>query len=87
MKAQHRDPKQLVMCGQDGAGQIVEAVLALLAPVALPVSLRVIMAVASYRHCLIAGSGQPQATNDGAPAHSNPRRQSATRGSPGMTRT
>jgi hypothetical protein len=60
MKAQHRDPKQLVMCGQDGAGQIVEAVLALLAPVALPVSLRVIMAVASYRHCLIAGSGRPQ---------------------------
>jgi hypothetical protein len=53
MKAQHRDPKQLVMCGQDGAGQIVEAVLALLAPVALPVSLRVIMAVASYRPVLL----------------------------------
>jgi hypothetical protein len=51
MKAQHRNPKQLVMCGQGGAGQIVEAVLALLAPVALPASLRVIMAVASYRHC------------------------------------
>ena len=49
VKAQDPGPKRLVMAGQNGAGQIIEATLALLAPIALPMPLRVIMAVTSHR--------------------------------------
>jgi hypothetical protein len=39
----------LVTSGQDSASQIIEAALALLAPVALPMPLSVVMPVASHR--------------------------------------
>ena len=49
VKAKYPDPKRLMVSSQDGAGQIIEATLALLAPIALPMPLRVIMAVTSHR--------------------------------------
>ena len=45
------DPSRLVMAGQNAAGQIIKAALALLAPVALPMPLRVIVPVAPPRRC------------------------------------
>jgi hypothetical protein len=44
------------MSGQNGAGQIIEAVLALLAPIALTMPLGVIMAVASYGGAVTVGA-------------------------------
>jgi hypothetical protein len=44
------------MSGQNGAGQIVEAALALLAPIALPMPLRVVMPMASHRGAVTVGA-------------------------------
>ena len=49
VQAQHPDPQRLVMAGQDGAGQVVEAGAARRAAVALPVRLGVVPAVAGDR--------------------------------------
>src|SRR4051812_20280520 len=49
VQAQNPDPQRLVMAGQDGAGQVVEAGAAGGAAVALPVRLGVVPAVAGDR--------------------------------------
>src|SRR3954451_6958444 len=59
VKAQHPDPQRLVVARQHRAGQVVEATRASLAPIALPVRLRVIAAVAY--HGVAAASGAANA--------------------------
>src|SRR3954454_11197587 len=59
VEAQHPDAQRLVVPGQDGAGQVVEAVRARLAAVALPLRLRVVTAVA--HHGVAAASGAADA--------------------------
>lgn len=49
VQAQHPDPQRLVMSGQNGPGQIVEAGSAGRASVALPMPLRLIMAITGDR--------------------------------------
>ena len=48
VQAQHPDPQRLVVPGQHGAGEIVEAPRTGLAPVALAVRLRVVAAVTHH---------------------------------------
>jgi hypothetical protein len=47
VETKYPEPKRLVMAGQNGADPIIKAALALLAPVALPMPVPVIMPVAS----------------------------------------
>jgi hypothetical protein len=59
VEAQDPDPERLVVPGQHRAGEIVEATRASLAPVALPVRLRVVAAVP--HHGIAAASGAANA--------------------------
>ena len=56
VQAQHPDPQRLMVPGQHRAGEVVEATRACLAPVALPVRLRVVAAVADHGGAAAAGA-------------------------------
>jgi hypothetical protein len=54
--AQDPDPQRLVVARQDGAGQVVEARPAVLAAVALPLTLGVVVPVADHRRAAARGA-------------------------------
>ena len=66
-EAQHPHPQRLVVPGQHRAGEIVEAIGACLAPVALPTGLRVVVAVADHR--IVVAGRAPDALRPAALAH------------------